>query len=200
MKNTKLTKTAATIERITRVVRGVFRAVTWVVLIFAVLTLILGETIVQPQSLTVDLDFIRLTPAEEYQTFTPGMKYCTVLSLAGAAVVCFMIHYGAGLLLNIFGRTKEGRPFEEGTARDLRKLAWLVLIGGTAAEIFRIGQQAALAAAFPLTELFSREAVAHIQYNFTLDGGYLVLFALLLLLSYIFSYGQALQQDVDDTV
>ena len=200
MKNTKLTKTAATIERITRVVRNILGAAAWVVLIFAALTFILGEKIVQPQSLTIDLDLIRLTPTEGYLTFTPGMKYFTALGLAGSAVVCFMIHYGAGLLLNIFGRTKEGRPFEEGTVRALRKLAWLVLVGGTAAEILRVGQQAALAAAFPLTELFSREAVAHIQYNFTLDGGYLVLFALLLLLSYIFSYGQALQQDVDDTV
>ena len=200
MNNAKLIKAATVMERIIRVLRGIFQAVMWVLLIFAVLTLILGEKMVQPASFTVDLDFIRLTPTEAYQTFTPGMKASTVLGLTGAAVVCFMFYYGAGLLLKISGCMKEGRPFEESAVMNLRKLAWLILIGGTASQLLTIAQQAALAASLPLADLFSTDSVAQINYIFKLDGAYLVLFALLLLLSYIFAYGNALQQDVDDTV
>mgnify|MGYP003558602748 CR=1 FL=1 len=53
---------------------------------------------------------------------------------------------------------------------------------------------------FDLEKIISSEAISKIEHNYTLDLGFVLVFAVIMFLSYIFSYGQRLQQESDETL
>ena len=103
MENNKMMKTAGTFETIFKVVRGITKACGFVCLVMAVLTLIFGEKMFDSGALTLDLDFVKLHLAEEYQTITTMMKLYTVVGLAAGTVLCFTVDYALRQLRKSLG-------------------------------------------------------------------------------------------------
>ena len=198
--NNKLSRTAHTIDRIVKICCSIFKAFVIVLLIFSILVPILGEKIFAAGSLTAELGFVKLHLAPEYQGITAMVKIYTVVSLLCGCVGCAMLAYICSLLRQILAPMKEGRPFEKQVCTDMRKIAWAVLIGGGINEALRLIEQIFVVKALPMDRLFSAEIVASREYMFEIDGSFILLFFVIMFLSYIFSYGQSLQQEADETI
>jgi hypothetical protein len=95
---------------------------------------------------------------------------------------------------------KEGRPFEVGVSKILRKLAWVTLIGGAVSEAATIIASHVEVRAFDFPALFNSSAVTGYTFNRTFDFSFIVGAVILFLLSYIFRYGEQLQRDSDETL
>lgn len=200
MDNIKLTKAASVTDLIVKVCSGIFKALAAVTLIFAVLVLIFGARMFSQGAVTAELGFVKLYLSHAYQDITPLVKAYAIVSLLCACVGCAMLAFICSLLRQILAPIKEGRPFEKRASADMRKIAWAVLIGGGINEVLRLIEQVFVIKALPLDKLFSPDVVASREYMFTVDGGFVILFFVILFLSYIFSYGQSLQQEADETI
>ena len=198
--NTKLSRTAQTVDRIIKICGNIFKAFVIVLLVFSILVPLTGDKIFAANSLTAELGFVKLHLAPEYQGITVMVKIYTVVSLLCGCVGCAMLAYICSLLRQILAPMKEGRPFHKRVCMDMRKIAWAILIGGGINQILKLIEQIFVIKALPMDKLFSADVVARTEYMFEINGGFVLLFFVVLFLSYIFSYGQILQEEADETV
>ena len=200
MKNEKMKDTASAFELMAKVFGGIAIGCGMVCVIFAILVPVLGERVFVPDSVTLDLDFLKFHLNEEYQTVTGAVKLYAVSALLNSAVLCFLLGYIARLLRTLFIPMKEGRPFGENAPAVLRRIAVSILIGGGLAAVLGVVERLLLMRAYPVEEIFSGAAITKIEYAFTADFTFILLAGVVFLLSYIFSYGQALQRESDETL
>ena len=98
------------------------------------------------------------------------------------------------LLQKILNPMAEGRPFDHQIAPTIRKIGWLYMIAAVLTQ-FTNG------AASVLTFLqLQNAAVSEAALNLQINLNFLVTFGILMLLSYVFEYGQELQKLSDETV
>ena len=200
MENKKMMKAAANFETLFKVVGGVLGAMVIVCAIFAVLVLSLGEKMFVPDFVTLDVGFIKFYLADQYRFITEDVKLYGVISLVTAAGLYAVASYVCSLLCRILKPMKEGRPFATDTARYLRRVGWAILGGGLYVQVLRIAEEFLLTNAYPLQEIFDSEAIVFMEHTITADFNFVLLACAFFLLSYIFSYGQALQRESDETL
>lgn len=200
MKNEKIMKTSKNLDKFVKIAGGICRALGIVCIVFAVLVLIFGSAMFEEGSLTLELEFIKFYLADDLQTVTGMMKVYTVIGLIAASVICFMFDYASRILRRILEPMKESRPFDADIPENLKKIAWMVLIGGAIVQIIGIAERVLMIQAFPMNQIFASEAITKLEYVFTIDFGFGLIFCIILFLSYIFSYGQALQRESDETL
>ena len=200
MENKKMMKAAANFETIFRVGGGVLGAMVIVCAIVSVLVLVLGEKMFAPDFVTMDIGFIKFYLADQYRAVTADVKTFAVAGLLSAAGLFAVASYACVILRRILEPMKEGRPFEEKAARDLRKLGWVILGGGIYMQALRIVEEFLLIRAYPMDEIFDSEAITFMEHTVTVDFNFVLLACFFFLLSYIFSYGQALQRESDETL
>lgn len=200
MNNAKMIRAANTLDTLAKVAAGIFRVCGFVCLVFAVLVLIFGSKMFVPGSLTLDLDFVKLYLADSFQAVTGMIKLYAFFGVLAAGIFCFAAYYACTILRKIFTPMKDGRPFDPDTPANLRKMAWIVLIGGGLTQIVGIIERMILTKAYPMDEIFSSSAIAKIEYVQTMDLSFVLVACVILLLSYIFSYGQTLQKESDETL
>jgi len=131
---------------------------------------------------------------------TGAIKLYAVVSLLWAGVLLFVTAYTCGLYRGILALVKEGRPFDKGVVTNLRKVAWAILAGGTAATLLGLVGRVILTRAYPMEQIFASEAVTKLEYVFTMDFSFVATACIVFLLSYIFDYGQVLQRQSDETL
>lgn len=200
MNEQKMIKTAKTLDTIVRIGGKIIRAFGIVCLIFSILVLIFGSKMFVPGSLTLDLDFVKLHLSDEFQTVT---KYIQMFAFAGllvGSILCFMVCHICVLVRKILDPMKKGRPFEEGIPAYIRQIAKTVLIGGGIAELLGVAERFLLTKAYPMDEIFSSAVVSKTEYLFTFELDFIWIACIILFLSYIFSYGQVLQKESDETL
>lgn len=200
MKQDKLIKTASDLDSFAKISSILFHAASIICLIGAGLVLILGQKILIPGSLSLDLDFIKLYLSDSYQTFTPALKFYITVCLLSVALLCWIVGYGLKLVRQVLAPMKAGRPFEQHVPKTLRKIAWVVIIGGTATQLLGILARVLSTQVFPLEAIFSSAAIARLEISFIFNFDHVILGSVILFLSYIFSYGQALQDESDETL
>ena len=196
----KMKDTASAFELMAKVFGGIAIGCGVVCLIFAVLVPLLGDLVFVADSATLNLDFLRFHLSEEYRTITGATKIYAVSSLLTSGILCFLLGYIARLLRAIFAPMKEGRPFGESAPKTLRRIAVAILVGGGLAAVMGVVERLLLMRAFPVEEIFDCTAITKIEYVFTVDLTFVLLAGVVFLLSYIFSYGQALQRESDETL
>ena len=74
------------------------------------------------------------------------------------------------------------------------------MIGGAINETLKLIEQLFVIKALPMDAIFASSAVSEKVYNFNFDTNFVFVFFLMMFLSYIFAYGQSLQQEADETV
>jgi len=200
MKNQKMINSAKNMDTFVKVMGRIFEVVCIVLAVFAVLVAIFGESMFEKGSLTLDLDFVVLRLSEEYQQITKGMELYAIVSLLAAAGVCIAVSVICRLLRRILAPMKDGRPFETGIDRDLRKIGWVVLAAGAVWQLAGCVLKLLLIRSYPMDQIFSSSAITGIEYTFIFDLGFVLIACVLFLLSYIFAYGQKLQQESDETL
>lgn len=200
MENTKMKKSAVVIDRILKILQRIAVACDIVFLIFIVLTLIFGEKIIDEVD-SVSLGLLKVTLVEgTFRLNESAVKTGFIISLVLAAVSATICIYGLEVVRRVLAPMKEGRPFAEGISGTIRKLAWVVLVGGAVIQIGGGIAQIAEAKAYNLTALLAENVVAGYEYNFMSDGSFIVTAGVLFLLSYVFHYGEELQRESDETL
>ena len=196
----KMVKTAAVLDKITKILGGIARVCGFVCLVFVVLVLILGEKMFAPGTNVLELGFVEFQLSADFQVITPAVKSFTVISLVIAAVSCFIFYFIMKYLRAVLSSVKEGRPFEKAVCDSFRKLGILTLAGGLVSELFQWVQQLLLLRAYPMDEIFASPAITGMEINFIMDPGFILISLVFFLLSWVFSYGSELQRQSDETL
>ena len=201
MENTKLSKGAAIIDRILKILQGFALAGVIVSAIFIPLTLILGRKIVADAS-SLELGVVTLKLAGDASAFLDegNLKVSIVCVLICLILISAAAWYCIRVLREILIPMKEGRPFARGISAKIRKLAWTVLIGGGVAEMGGVLAEVFETRAYHLERLLNMDRIASVAYHFDVDLWFLAVALVLFFLSFIFRYGEELQREADETL
>ena len=147
-----------------------------------------------------DIGFLELTVAQGY---APD-KWLVLLQAAISLLVGCRLMYegrrGVGYIREILNPMKEEKPFDTIVSTNLKKLARLSITIGILYNIIILSEQLMTVFVYGLPGLLLSEKIVHVEGMFTLDLAFLVYWAILLLLSYVFRYGEHLQQLSDETL
>ena len=131
---------------------------------------------------------------------TGYMQIYLTVGLLVVSILCFMIDFGIKLIRRILAPMKEGRPFEADVPTNLKKIAWIVLAGGAVTQVVGIIERIVLMKACPAEQIVNMDVISKLEYTFTIDFTFVLAFCIVMFLSYIFSYGQILQKESDETL
>ena len=200
MNKNKMISTAKFMNTGAKVVGGIFGAVAIVCAVFAVLVAVLGQQMFEAGSFTMELGYITLHMAQDFPADMEMMKWFACVGLVGVGIICFLVKRACVHLRTILTPMEEGRPFEPDAPGSLRKIAWITLIGGAVFQILAIAEGFILTRVYPMDAIFASDAIEKVEYTFTMDFSFVWITCLILFLSYIFSYGQSLQRESDETL
>ena len=199
--NAKLTRSASVIDRILKILQGFAIAGVIVSALFIPLTAILGEKIIA-KSDRLSLGPLDLNLAGDPVSYLdlPNIKTSIIAMLIGTILAAAAAWYCLKVLREILAPMKAGQPFSAGISQKVRKLAWAILIGGGIAEIGQMISSVFEARAYQIETLLDPNAVASVSYDYTINLWFVIAALILLFLSYVFRYGEALQRESDETL
>ena len=125
------------------------------------------------------------------------------LALFNIVVVLCILVFGCftiKIIRNILRPMAKARPFDMTVARNLRKLSYLSLTGGAAVSAATLHMEKTFFQAYDFQTLFLSDKITACTANYTFDCNFLLIFAVLYLLSFIFQYGAELQRQSDETL
>ena len=171
-----------------------------VVLIAAAYILKLDPSMIGTAYENFDIGFLELTMAEGY---APD-KWLVLLQAAISLLVGCRLRYegrrGVGYIREILNPMKEEKPFDSIVSTNLKKLARLSNTIGILYNIIILSEQLMTVFVYGLPGLLISEKIVHVDGMFQVDLAFVVYWAILLLLSYVFRYGEELQQLSDETL
>ena len=147
-----------------------------------------------------DVGFLELTVAENY---APDKWIILLQAAITLAVSCRLLYdgrRGVGYIREILNPMKEEKPFDSIVSTNLKKLAKLSINLGIFYNIIILSEQILAVFVYDLPGLLISEKITHVGGMFHIDLTFLIYWAILLLLSYVFRYGEQLQQLSDETL
>lgn len=201
MENAKLSKSAAVIDRILKILQGFAIAGVIVSAIFIPLTLILGKKIIADAS-SLELGVVTLKLAGDMSAYLDegSIKLSIVCTLVCLMVISAAVWFCFRVLREVLAPMKAGNPFARGIARRIRRLAWTVLIGGGIAEFASVLAEIFETRAYHMERLLNPDRIASVAYSFSIDLWFVIAALVLFFLSFIFRYGKELQREADETL
>lgn len=174
--------------------------------VFTILTLILGIAVPifflflpafdSPTSIL--FGNLQLMLAERVHLEMPPVFCIAILLISilnAAAVLRILFH-----LKNILTPMAEGRPFHDQVAPSIRKIAWLHMMNAFLTQATGIAVSGFTFRAIHAGELLKNASITAASLEPEFNCNFLIAFGILLLLSYVFEYGQELQKLSDETV
>ncbi len=204
MKSEKMIKTAKALDKVFRVLRIIIAvcAVSFVV-IFGVFTVIY---VVNPDAAgfstdtSVVLGALTLDFAEGVVPSNADILIHGWTEIVPIGVFVFLIWYALGIFRKILKPMTEGNPFSPAVSREIRKLAFVSLIIGVLQSVVSYIQAVNAIHIFELSSLFNSSQIQSVTAYFEFDVSWVIVFFVLLLVSYIFNYGEELQKLSDETL
>ena len=200
-----LSNTARKLDKVLEIAHIVFGAlaiacIVGVALIAVAYVLKLDPDMIGAGYENFDIGFLELTVAEGY---APG-KWLVLLQAAITLAVSCRLFYdarrGVGYIREILNPMKEEKPFDSIVSTNLKKLAKLSIHLGILGNIIILSEQILTVFVYDLPGLLISEKITHVGGMFQVDLTFLIYWAILLLLSYVFRYGEELQQLSDETL
>lgn len=90
------------------------------------------------------------------------------------------------------------KPFASCVSKNIRKLSWIILIGEGVFQVVMLGIEVLLYRAFDFSNLFFNDKIISCKIDYMFDGTFIMIFAIIYLLSYAFQYGEELQIQSDE--
>ena len=200
MNNNKMTRVAKNLDVFANVGGKIAAAAGVVCIVVAFMTLLFGAKMFAKGDATLELDFIKFHLNPNSYVDVQFMKLYVVAATLGGSIICFIAYYISRLIREILAPMKLGRPFENGISRNLKKVGWTVLFGGFFSEMIGVLARILLINAYSVDALFDSSAIAKTEFVFTINLNFVLVACVVFFLSYIFTYGQALQQESDETL
>lgn len=152
---------------------------------------------------TVDIGPITIKLTESYSPDDNNMVLAYAWIGSGlAAVAVVAIYYAFGQVRKILQPMAEGNPFHHPVSLNIRKMSYVSIVLGIVANIASFIETFNAVHTINnmnLLEHVEDGTIQSITANFNVDLTFLIVFFTLLLVSYIFRYGEELQQQVDET-
>ena len=149
---------------------------------------------------TFDIGFLEL---EVVSAFAPS-KWLILAQAALTLLVACRLFYdsrrGVGYIREILKPMTEGKPFDSIVSTNLQKLAKLSIVIGILFNVISLAEQIVVVFLYDLPGLLISEKITHVSGMFQIDLSFLIYWAILMLLSYVFQYGEDLQQLSDETL
>ena len=147
-----------------------------------------------------EVGFLELEIAE---AFAPS-KWLVLGQLAFTLLVACRLFYdsrrGIGYIREILQPMIEEKPFDSIVSTNLKKLAKLAIVIGILFNVITLAEQIVVVFLYDLPGLLISEKITHVSGMFQIDLSFLIYWAILMLLSYVFQYGEDLQQLSDETL
>lgn len=147
-----------------------------------------------------EVGFLELEIAE---AFAPS-KWLVLGQLAFTLLVACRLFYdsrkGVGYIREILKPMIEEKPFDSIVSTNLKKLAKLSIVIGILFNVITLAEQIVVVFLYDLPGLLISEKITHASGMFQIDLSFFIYWAILMLLSYVFRYGESLQQLSDETL
>lgn len=200
MNNSKMTRVAKNLDIFANVGGKITFAAGIICIVVAFMTLIFGSKMFAGGAITLDLDFIKFHLKENTYVDEQFVKLYVMAATLGGGILCFLVYYVSKVFRKILAPMKNGRPFESGISENLKKVGWGILIGGFLSELVGVVARMLLIKAYVIDTLFASAAIAKTEFVFTMNLDFVLIACVVFFLSYIFTYGQVLQQESDETL
>ncbi|MBR0445902.1 MAG: DUF2975 domain-containing protein [Oscillospiraceae bacterium] len=156
---------------------------------------LIGET--QHQ---IEIGSIVFTLAEGYTPDNASLlTYFGIFLLLGAVCIAG-ICYAIGCFRRILQSVCQGNPFYPTVGRDIRKIGFVCVGVGIVDNVAKFLEAHNMLQNLGLLALMENGPITHISVVYDFNLTFLIVFFVLLLISYIFEYGVQLQQLSDETL
>ena len=200
-----LTNTAKKLDKVFEIAHIVFGALAIASIVGVALIAVAYIFKLNPEMIgtgyeSFDIGFLELEVAS---AFAPG-KWLVLGQAAFTLLVSCRLFYdgrrGIGYIRQILKPMTEEKPFDSIVSTNLKKLAKLAIVIGILVNIIILSEQIMTVFVFDLPGLLISEKITHVTGMFKIDLTFIVYWAILMLLSYVFRYGESLQQLSDETL
>lgn len=202
----KLKKTAGTLDtffKITYRITIVFNIIGIAIIVLFLLLCLMAPGLFGSitSAMTTQLDFggIRFRLAEGIQQGSTGAVYflgSLILGAAELAVYVLMIRN----IRSILAPMKEALPFDAAVAKSFRNLGVLTILSGGMKLILEFLVSGSLVRSLDLSALFLSDQITAVTTYYNFDFTFVITALVFFSLSYIFRYGEELQQLSDETL
>ena len=200
-----LTNTAKKLDKVFEIAHIVFGAlaiasIVGVVLIAVAYIFKMDPTFIGTNYEKFDVGYLELEIAP---AFAPS-KWLILGQAALTLLVSCRLFYdgrrGIGYVREILKPMIEEKPFDSIVSTNLKKLAKLAIVIGILVNIIILSEQIMTVFVYDLPGLLISEKITHVTGMFKIDLTFIVYWAILMLLSYVFRHGESLQQLSDETL
>ena len=200
-----LSNTAKKLDKVLEIAHIVFGSlaiacIVGVALIAAAYVLRLDPSMIGTGYENFDVGFLELTVAESYAPDKWMILLQAAITLAVSCRLMYDARRGVGYIREILNPMKEEKPFDTIVSTNLKKLAKLSINLGIFYNMIILSEQIMTVFVYDLPGLLVSDKITHVGGMFNVDLTFLIYWAILLLLSYVFRYGEELQQLSDETL
>jgi len=200
-----LSNTAKKLDKVFEIVHIVLGALAIAAIVFIVLIGLAYVLKWDPEMIgtgyaSFDIGFLELEVAENY---SPDKWLVLLQAAITLAVSCRLLYdgrRGVGYIREILKPMTEEKPFDSVVSTNLKKLARLSINLGILWNVIILAEQIMVVFVYDLPGLLISEKITHVGGMFHVDLTFLIYWAILMLLSYVFRYGEQLQQLSDETL
>ena len=124
------------------------------------------------------------------------MVVTLVVALLVIGITCYMIQ----LLRKVLAPMIVGQPFDGTVSKNIKKLGIAVIVNGLAIDIAESVMSSMAFYMYDIAELILSDNISKIMVNSELSLDSVLVGVLVIMLSYVFHYGEQLQQQADETL
>lgn len=205
MNKTKMMKTAKHLDTFFKVVQRIL--VIAMIVALGITTILTVMKIVNPDAVigenfeAIDIGPVTIELTQEYAPEEKEVLAYAWICIALAAVFTAVICYAIQQIRKILKPMTEGNPFHQDISGNIRKIAFVSIAVGVIENIaYAIETSYIIQQITGMEEFETGRQIVSIMSNYTVDLSFLLVFAFLMLISYIFKYGTELQQLSDETL
>ena len=148
----------------------------------------------------IRIDYLQLIFKDDAALHKDSMSMWLPLILLITAIFIFIIYKSIQTIESICTITMDHTPFDVRVSNHIKSLAKYILAGGIVFNILEVCRVMYFKQIINFDLLFNPKYVTQIKFDIRLHLSFLVFATLIYLLSYIFRYGQELQQLSDETL
>lgn len=149
---------------------------------------------------SIRIDYLQLTFNDDSALSKDKMSIWLPLIFLITAIFVFIIYKAVQTIESICTITMNHTPFDVRVSNHMKNLAKYILVGGIVFNILEVCRIMQFKQTTNFDLLFNTKYVTQVNFDIRLHLSFLVFAALIYLLSYIFRYGQELQQLSDETL
>lgn len=198
----KLMKTSKTVDTILKVVYKILQVAGIIIFIGVGICLVAEALDKLPPAELAAISFgdVKLQFAKPQMVdnsfMVVEMGITMVMALIAIAVTCYLIK----VLRRVLVPMSAGQPFGGTVSTDIKKLGITIIAGGIIMDILEsVGSNLAFYM-YDVAEMFLSENISNITVDGEIGMGSVLAGVLVIMLSYVFRYGEELQKQADETL